>query len=91
MEIKIKKEEKSVDEWNFLVEIGGIEYLVTVDEEYWEKLTNKQYSSRELIKKSFKFLLGRESKESILRRFNLRDINRYFPEYEDEILGYIVK
>ena len=42
----------------------------------------------DLIKKSFEFLLERESKESILRKFNLKVINQYFPEYEQEIKGH---
>ena len=36
----------------------------------------------ELIRRSFEFLLARESKESILRSFDLAVIGRYFPEYE---------
>jgi hypothetical protein len=35
----------------------------------------------ELIEASFEFLLEREPKESILRRFELPIIERYFPEY----------
>ena len=34
---------------------------------------------------SFVFLLERESRESILRRFELPVIERYFPEYPTEI------
>jgi hypothetical protein len=39
------------------------------------------------VEESFRFLLEREPKESILRRFNLTVISRYFPEYEREIKG----
>ncbi|MFP4384841.1 MAG: hypothetical protein ACLFST_05240 [Spirochaetia bacterium] len=39
----------------------------------------------DLIKKSFEFLLKRESKESILSSFDLPTIQRYFPEYERTI------
>jgi hypothetical protein len=38
-----------------------------------------------LVRRSFEFLLARESKESILRSFALTEIGRYFPEYEAEI------
>ena len=38
-----------------------------------------------LVRRSFEFLLTRESKESILKSFALTDIGRYFPEYEAEI------
>ena len=36
----------------------------------------------ELVRRSFEFLLERESKESILREFDLSVIQRYFPEYD---------
>ena len=35
----------------------------------------------ELLEASFEFLLEREPKEAILRRFDLPVIERYFPEY----------
>jgi hypothetical protein len=35
-----------------------------------------------LVRRSFEFLLEREPATSILRRFALGDIERYFPEYE---------
>ena len=38
-----------------------------------------------LVEASFAFLLERESKESILREFDLTVIGRYFPDYEREI------
>ena len=42
-----------------------------------------------LLKASFVFLLEREPKEAILRRFELPVIERYFPEYLDRIAGMI--
>jgi hypothetical protein len=39
----------------------------------------------DLVRRSFVFLLAREPKESILGRFDLPVIGRYFPEYEREI------
>ena len=38
-------------------------------------------SAERLLLASFEFLLEHESKESILRRFELPVIERYFPEY----------
>jgi hypothetical protein len=38
-----------------------------------------------LVKRSFEFLLERERPSSILRRFGLADIERYFPDYPDLI------
>ena len=36
----------------------------------------------DLVRDSFRFLLEREPKESILREFDLSVIKRYFPEYQ---------
>lgn len=38
-----------------------------------------------LLEESFRFLLEREPKESILASFELPVIARYFPEYPDEM------
>jgi hypothetical protein len=38
-----------------------------------------------LVRDSFAFLLEREPRESVLRSFELSDIERYFPEYSREI------
>jgi hypothetical protein len=39
-----------------------------------------------LVERTFRFLLEREPKESILRRFELPVVARYFPEYPVEIV-----
>ena len=38
-----------------------------------------------LVRAAFDFLLTREPRESILRRFDLPMIGRYFPEWEAEV------
>jgi hypothetical protein len=38
-----------------------------------------------LVEASFRFMLEREPREAILRRFELPVIERYFPEYPAEI------
>ena len=42
-----------------------------------------------LLEPSFVFLLEREPKEAILRKFELPVIERYFPEYLQHIAGMI--
>jgi hypothetical protein len=37
------------------------------------------------VRESFRFLLERERATSILARFSLSDISRYFPEYPSEL------
>ena len=82
--IEVKKKD---GEFIVTVEEGGsrTRHVVTLDNEYYEKLTHGKITEKELIKRSFEFLLKRESKESILSKFNLKVINRYFPEYESKI------
>jgi hypothetical protein len=58
---------------------------VTLRAEQHKKLSGGKASPEDLIKLSFEFLLEREPKESILSRFELPVIARYFPEYEREI------
>jgi hypothetical protein len=60
-------------------------HRVTVDPSYQEKLTGGSVTAETLVKKSFEFLLDRESNTSILSAFDLPVIGRYFPEYEKTI------
>jgi hypothetical protein len=46
-------------------------------------------SAEALLSASFRFLLDREPKESILGSFDLPVIGRYFPEYPDTIGRYL--
>ena len=57
---------------------------VTVTESDYKEITDGKIAPQELVQKSFEFLLSRESKESILRQFDLMDISVYFPEYKEE-------
>ena len=45
------------------------------------KRPNPGSSVEDLVRRSFEFLLEREPPQSILRKFGLADIERYFPEY----------
>ena len=46
-------------------------------------------SPEELVEASFRFLLEREPKESILRSFDLTVISSYFPDYEAQLPQYL--
>ena len=48
-------------------------------------------SAEAVLTASFRFLLDREPKESILRNFDIAVISRYFPEYESELDRYLDK
>ena len=60
-------------------------HRVTVQRDYCARVAGGKLEPQELVRKSFEFLLEREPKESILARFDLQVIPRYFPEYEREI------
>ncbi len=79
--------QRSDDEFEVTVEEGGTSthHVVTVDDDYHRKLTGGRMGKDELVRRSFEFLLQREPKESILSRFNLKVITRYFPSYEEKI------
>jgi hypothetical protein len=77
--------------------IGGPKYRVTVHDGGSKTVHEVHVSPRDLdrygggapaeqlLKASFEFLLGRESKESILRSFDLAEIERYFPDYPRQL------
>jgi len=80
---------EKIDELKFRVRVieSGSEttHEVTVSPNDYAKLTAGKIEPKELVRKSFEFLLEREPKESILSRFDLSVISRYFPEYEREM------
>lgn len=57
-------------------------HRVTLSKTDYERLAGGKASPEALVTESFRFLLEREPKESILRSFDLTVIGRYFPEYE---------
>jgi hypothetical protein len=59
---------------------------VTLRQNAYERLAGGKVTPEKLIEKSFEFLLERESNTSILSRFELPVIARYFPEYEKTIV-----
>lgn len=65
---------------------GRTSHLVTVMPSDVERYAPGS-TPEELLEASFAFLLSREPKESILGRFDLPVIERYFPEYPDVMRG----
>lgn len=77
--------------WEYTVEVtedeGKTQHTVTLSKDYYQKLTkDKKVLPVDLIEKSFEFLLEKESKESILKSFDLTKISEYFSDYEKEII-----
>ena len=86
-QIEIKKTQ--ADTFEVRVSEGKSEtrHTVTLSPADYQRLTQGKVSAEGLIRRSFEFLLAHESKESILSRFDLTAISRYFPHYEKEIRG----
>lgn len=60
-------------------------HRVTVSPGYLNELGVGTLPASRVIDEAFRFLMERESNTSILARFDLREIERYFPEFSAEI------
>src|SRR6266849_1700119 len=68
---------------------GETRHQVTMSRKTCERLTGGKHTPERLIEAAFFFLLDREPKESILGRFDVTLIARYFPEFERELPTYL--
>ena len=88
-EVTVRTEEQTKTGWRFVVDVsdpdGETHHTVELDRDYWDLLTGGSVHPERLATESLKFLLDHEPKESILETFNIRVIQDYFPEYEDNI------
>jgi hypothetical protein len=69
---------------------GETRHHVTMTRETCDRLTGGKHTPERCIKAAFRFLLDREPKESILTRFDVTVISRYFPEFERELPRYLL-
>jgi hypothetical protein len=75
--------------WACVIRVGGDpgatfhHVAVSADDLY--RYAPNGVTAERLVEASFTFLLERETRESILREFDLPEIGGYFPEYETEI------
>lgn len=72
--------------WTCRVTVGDddgsmTEHVVSVSSADLARLAGPAADPQLLVNASFRFLLSREPKESILRAFALSDIERYFRDY----------
>lgn len=68
---------------------GETRHRVTMSEASSQQLTAGRHTPERCIEAAFRFLLDREPKESILARFDISVIPRYFPEFERELPRYL--
>jgi hypothetical protein len=75
--------------WHCTVTLGtdaaATAHEVSVDREVLEDMAPGA-TPEELVRVSFEFLLEREPREAIMRRFELPIIGRFFGDYRDEML-----
>ena len=68
---------------------GETRHDVTMSRATCARLTSGQHPPERCVEAAFRFLLDREAKESILRRFDVTVISRYFPDFERELPSYL--
>ena len=68
---------------------GETRHHVTMRQEICDRLTAGKHTPERCLEAAFRFLLDREPKESILSRFDVTVISRYFPEFEQELPRYL--
>ena len=64
-------------------------HTVSISQDACARLTAGKYPPERCLEAAFRFLLDREPKESILPRFDVTVISRYFPEFEHELPRYL--
>jgi len=87
MPAKIDVEKIADEEFQVRVSEGKSEtsHRVTLKKSDYDRITAGKIEPAELVRRSFEFLLENEPKESILARFDLTVISRYFPDFDREI------
>ena len=60
---------------------GETRHHVTMSRQMCDRLAAGKHTPERCLEAAFRFLLDREPKESILRRFDVTVISRYFPEF----------
>jgi hypothetical protein len=91
--IKVERVEDG-DPFRFHVEVtdgeGASRHEVTLNRELHEEITGGEHEPEEVVEAAFRFLLDRESKGAILARFDVSEIDRYFPGFEEQIGQYLI-
>ena len=87
--IQIIRKSADGSTWKYAVLLGhdseDVGFLVKIDRQYWETLTGGRVSPEGLIKKFFCFLLKKQSKYSIMRSFDVWEVQRKFPDFVGEL------
>lgn len=91
--IHVERIEEAREPLEFCVIVGEeqseTKYDVTMSESDYRRLTDGKVTPERCIQAAFQFLLDREPKESILSRFDVTLIPKYFPSFEREFGKYL--
>ena len=83
------KQSSSGDELSFDVTVSegsdSTSHRLTMDAAQFERLRGGDEDPEQFIERCFEFLLAREPKESIMGSFDVSVIERFFPEFAQEI------
>ena len=78
--------ELSQDKFEITVKADQLtKHVVSVTDQMLLNLTKNKISKEELLNFSFNFLLEREPNTSILSKFDIIVISKYFPEYISKV------
>jgi hypothetical protein len=87
--IEVKNIEEREGFWLVNVHVAdasdSIDYQVTLEKPYYEKLTGGKSSPVSLVKRSFEYLMSKGTKEEIFRSFKLQQIKDFYPTFETDI------
>lgn len=90
-EIEVERSGQTPDRFSFQVTVGESasesHHDVSLSKGDYERLRKGSEQPEQFLRRCFEFLLAREPKESILSRFDVADISRYFPEFEQRMAG----
>lgn len=75
--------------WECRVSTGTTQHVVSVSSSVLARFAPGHHEPTRLVEESYRFLLEREPASAILRRFELSDIEHYFPEFPTEIASRI--
>jgi hypothetical protein len=87
MAAKIEVEQVAPYEFHVRVTEGKTvtSHVVTMKTSEYERISGNKVAPTELVHRAFEFLLARERKESILRKFDVTVIGQYFAEFEQSM------
>ena len=89
---------RDVNRWSYQVEVSESDgsgsqtrHKVSMDKEYYEKISNGIIGPEDFVKKSFEFLSKREDKDSILKEFNLKQMCAGDGSHQTEVDGKLTE